>query len=62
MSRSSNSRFILATFLLSVTVLFAQDSPVNPTLIYGNAVHPPGASSWGIRLQVVLLYPQKTKP
>ncbi len=29
---------------------------------YGNAVHPSGASSWGLRLQIALLYPQKPKP
>jgi hypothetical protein len=28
---------------------------------YGNAVHPPGASSWGLRLQLALLFPQKPK-
>jgi hypothetical protein len=33
--------------------------PVNLSLnFYGNAVHPPGASSWGMRLQVALLYPK----
>lgn len=37
--------------------------PVNLSLnFYGNAVHPPGASSWGMRLQVALLYPKKPKP
>jgi hypothetical protein len=25
---------------------------------YANAVHPPGASSWGMRLQIALLFPQ----
>jgi hypothetical protein len=37
--------------------------PVNLSLnFYGNAVHPPGASSWAMRLQVALLYPKKPKP
>jgi hypothetical protein len=37
--------------------------PVNLSLnFYGNAVHPPGASSWGMRLQIALLYPKKPKP
>jgi hypothetical protein len=37
--------------------------PVNIAVnFYGNAVHPPGASSWGMRLQIALLYPKKTKP
>jgi hypothetical protein len=36
--------------------------PVNISAsFYGNAVHPPGASSWGMRLQVALLYPKFTK-
>jgi hypothetical protein len=36
--------------------------PVNlPLNFYGNAVHPPGASSWGMRLQIALLFPQKPK-
>ena len=36
--------------------------PVNLSLnFYGNAVHPPGASSWGMRIQVALLYPRFTK-
>jgi hypothetical protein len=36
--------------------------PVNLSLnFYGNAVHPPGASSWGMRIQVALLYPKFTK-
>jgi hypothetical protein len=35
--------------------------PVNITAqFYGNAVHPPGASSWGLRLQFVLLFPKLT--
>jgi len=25
---------------------------------YGNAIHPTGASSWGMRLQIALLYPK----
>jgi len=34
--------------------------PVNVSVnFYGNAVHPPGASSWGMRLQLALLYPKK---
>jgi hypothetical protein len=37
--------------------------PVNISAnFYGNAVHPPGASSWGMRLQLALLFPQKPKP
>jgi hypothetical protein len=37
--------------------------PVNITVnFYGNAVHPPGASPWGMRLQLALLYPKKPKP
>jgi hypothetical protein len=36
--------------------------PVNISAsFYGNAVHPPGASSWGMRLQIALLYPKFTK-
>ena len=36
--------------------------PVNLSLnFYGNAVHPPGASSWGMRLQIALLYPKRPK-
>ena len=36
--------------------------PVNITAqFYGNAVHPPGASPWGMRLQIQLLYPKKPK-
>jgi hypothetical protein len=36
--------------------------PVNLSLnFYGNAVHPPGASSWGMRIQIALLYPKKPK-
>jgi hypothetical protein len=37
--------------------------PVNLSVnFYGNAVHPPGASSWGMRLQIALLYPKRPKP
>jgi hypothetical protein len=37
--------------------------PVNVALnFYGNVVHPSGASSWGMRFQIALLYPQKPKP
>jgi hypothetical protein len=36
--------------------------PVNIAVnFYGNAVHPTGASSWGMRLQIALLYPKKPK-
>ncbi|MGB7436326.1 MAG: hypothetical protein WBR26_02470 [Candidatus Acidiferrum sp.] len=36
--------------------------PVNVTAqFYGNAVHPPGTSPWGLRLQFVLLFPKLTK-
>jgi hypothetical protein len=36
--------------------------PVNISAnFYANAVHPPGASSWGLRLQLALLFPQKPK-
>ena len=36
--------------------------PVNITAqFYGNAVHPQGASPWGMRLQIALLYPKFTK-
>ncbi|MGC2529584.1 MAG: hypothetical protein WA639_17675 [Candidatus Acidiferrum sp.] len=36
--------------------------PVNISAsFYGNAVHPPGASPWGLRLQFVLLFPKLTK-
>ncbi len=36
--------------------------PVNLSAnFYGNAIHPPGASSWGMRLQIALLYPKKPK-
>ena len=37
--------------------------PVNISAsFYGNAVHPPGASNWGMRLQIALLYPKRPKP
>ncbi len=37
--------------------------PVNMQVnLYGNAVHPPGASSWGLRMQIALLYPKRPKP
>ncbi|MGD0543820.1 MAG: neuromedin U [Candidatus Acidiferrales bacterium] len=36
--------------------------PVNVTAqFYGNAVHPPGVSPWGMRLQFVLLFPKLSK-
>jgi hypothetical protein len=36
--------------------------PVNVGLqFYGNAVHPPGASPWGMRLQIAFLFPKLTK-
>jgi hypothetical protein len=36
--------------------------PVNISAqFYGNAVHPPGASPWTLRLQFVLLFPKLTK-
>jgi hypothetical protein len=36
--------------------------PVNIAVnFYGNAVHPPGASSWGMRIQIALLYPKRPK-
>jgi len=36
--------------------------PVNITAqLYGNAVHPPGTSPWGLRLQFVLLFPKLSK-
>jgi len=35
--------------------------PVNLTAqVYGNAVHPPGASPWGMRLQIAFLFPKLT--
>ena len=36
--------------------------PVNLTAqFYGNAVHPPGTSPWGMRLQIAFLFPKLTK-
>jgi hypothetical protein len=36
--------------------------PVNiSAAFYGNAVHPSGASSWGMRLQIAFLFPKLTK-
>jgi hypothetical protein len=36
--------------------------PVNLTAqVYGNAVHPPGASPWGVRFQIAFLFPKLTK-
>jgi hypothetical protein len=36
--------------------------PVNISAqVYGNAVYPTGTSPWGLRLQVVLLFPKLTK-
>jgi hypothetical protein len=36
--------------------------PVNiSAAFYGNAVHPSGASPWGMRLQIALLYPKRPK-
>ena len=36
--------------------------PVNLTLqFYGNTVHPPGTSPWGMRLQLAFLFPKLTK-
>jgi hypothetical protein len=36
--------------------------PVNVTAqFYGNAVHPSGASPWGMRLQIAFLFPKLTK-
>ena len=36
--------------------------PVNLTVqFYGNTVHPPGASPWGMRLQIAFLFPKLTK-
>jgi hypothetical protein len=36
--------------------------PVNLTAqFYGNAVHPPGASPWSMRLQIAFLFPKLTK-
>jgi hypothetical protein len=36
--------------------------PVNISAqFYGNAVHPPGASPWSMRLQLALLFPKLSK-
>jgi len=36
--------------------------PVSLTAqFYGNAVHPPGASPWGMRLQIAFLFPKLSK-
>jgi hypothetical protein len=36
--------------------------PVSLTAqVYGNAVHPPGASSWNLKLQISFLFPKLTK-
>jgi hypothetical protein len=36
--------------------------PVNLTLqFYGNPVRPPGASPWGMRVQIAFLFPKLTK-
>ncbi len=36
--------------------------PVNISAqFYGNAVHPAGASPWGMRLQIAFLFPKLTK-
>jgi hypothetical protein len=36
--------------------------PVNLTAqVYGNGVHPPGASPWGLRFQISFLFPKLTK-
>jgi hypothetical protein len=36
--------------------------PVNLTLqFYGNAVHPPGASPWSLRMQIAFLFPTGPK-
>ncbi len=36
--------------------------PVNLTAqFYGNAVHPAGASPWGMKLEFVLLFPKLNK-
>jgi hypothetical protein len=36
--------------------------PVNLTLqFYGNAVHPPGTSPWGMRMQIAFLFPKLSK-
>jgi hypothetical protein len=36
--------------------------PVSLTAqFYGNGIHPPGASPWGMRLQIAFLFPKLTK-
>jgi len=36
--------------------------PVNLTAqLYGNAVHPPGGSSWSMKLEIAFLFPKMTK-
>jgi len=36
--------------------------PVNLNVqVYGNAVHPPGTSPWGVRATFALLFPKLTK-
>jgi hypothetical protein len=36
--------------------------PVSLTAqFYGNAVHPPGTSSWSMKLQISFLFPKLTK-
>ena len=43
-------------------ILKVGNQPMNITAqFYGNAVHPPGASPWGMRLQVQLLFPKISK-
>jgi hypothetical protein len=29
--------------------------------VYGNAIHPPGTSPWGVRLQIAFLFPESLK-
>jgi len=37
--------------------------PVNLTVqFYGNAVHPPGASTWQLKFDAALLFPKLSKP
>jgi hypothetical protein len=37
--------------------------PVNATLqVYGNAARPANGSTWGMRLQIALLFPEKSHP
>ena len=55
--------------LLAAASLHADDNqakparqPVNVGLqFYGNAVHPPGASSWTVRMQIAFLFPTGAK-